>query len=347
MKVDLLSLFPEEAEAFVVSLGEPKFRAKQIFDWLLKGKNTSEMQNLPLSLKNKLEENCIITLPTVVRKQVSKLDGTVKYLFKLHDGACVESVLMRYEHGNSLCISSQVGCRMGCRFCASTIGGKERDLLASEMLGQVIAASADSGSRVSHVVMMGIGEPLDNYENAVRFLHLANHPARLGISYRNISLSTCGVADGIDRLASEGLPITLSVSLHNPTDEGRGAIMPINRRFPIAVLLDACKRYFEKTGRRISFEYTLLSSVNDGEADAKTLAQVLRKHLGQMPIHVNLIRLNEVKEREFKTPDSKSVERFIATLQKSGIVATLRRRLGADIDAACGQLRRQNETKED
>lgn len=344
MKVDLLSLLPEEAEAFVVSLGEPKFRAKQIFDWLMKGKNVSDMQNLPMSLRNKLEEHCLLTLPKVLQKQVSKVDGTVKYLFKLHDGACVESVLMRYEHGNSLCISSQVGCRMGCRFCASTLGGKERDLLASEMLGQIIAAAADSGSRVSHVVMMGIGEPLDNYDNALRFLHLANHPARLGISYRNISLSTCGVADGIDRLADEALPITLSVSLHNPTDEGRSAIMPINRRFPIAVLLASCKRYFEKTGRRISFEYTLLSSVNDSEADAKTLAQVLRKHLGNMPIHVNLIRLNEVKEREFKTPDAKSVEKFIATLERSGIVATLRRRLGADIDAACGQLRRKNET---
>ena len=346
VKVDLLSLFPEEAEAFVVSLGEPKFRAKQIFDWLVKGKSIDEMQNVPASLKSKLKENCLFTLPRVLKKQTSAIDGTVKYLFQLHDGACVESVLMRYEHGNSLCISSQVGCRMGCRFCASTIGGKERDLLASEMLGQVIAAAADSGERVSHIVMMGIGEPLDNYDNALRFLRLVNHPARLGISLRNISLSTCGVADGIDRLADEELGITLSVSLHNPTDEGRSAIMPINRRFPIAVLLGSCKRYFEKTGRRISFEYTLLCGVNDKESDAKTLAKVLRAHLGQMPIHVNLIRLNEVKEREFKTPDTQSVEKFIATLQKNGIVATLRRRLGADIDAACGQLRRKNETKE-
>lgn len=343
MKVDLLSLLPEEAEAFLASLGEPRYRAKQVFDWLMKGKTVSQMQNLPLSLRNKLEEACLMTLPTVAKKQVSALDGTVKYLFRMQDGACVESVLMRYEHGNSLCISSQVGCRMGCRFCASTIGGKERDLLASEMLGQVIAAAADSGSRVSHIVMMGIGEPLDNYDNAVRFLHLANHPARLGISYRNISLSTCGVADGIDRLADEGLPITLSVSLHNPTDEGRSAIMPINRRYPLAVLLDACRSYFERTGRRISFEYTLLFGVNDSERDAQMLAQLLREHLGKMPIHVNLIRLNEVKERTYKTPDKDSVQRFISTLQKSGIVATLRRRLGADIDAACGQLRRQSE----
>jgi len=341
LKTDLLSMFPEEARSFIVGLGVPAFREKQIFSHLMKGKTFAQMQNLPLSLRGQLEKCCEWRIPTVVEKQVSRLDGTVKYLFGLLDGACVESVLMKYEYGYSLCISSQVGCRMGCRFCASTLGGKERDLLPSEMLGQIIAAESDAGVHISHVVMMGIGEPLDNYRNVIRFLRLAAHPERLGLSPRRISLSTCGIAPGILALSEEDIPVTLSVSLHAATDEARSAIMPVDRAYPIAVLLAACRTYFEKTGRRISFEYTLLSGVNDSENDARTLAHTLRQGLGKMPIHVNLIRLNRVEERSFESASTAAANRFIAVLSGAGITATLRRRLGADIDAACGQLRRR------
>ncbi|MFA5561809.1 MAG: 23S rRNA (adenine(2503)-C(2))-methyltransferase RlmN [Eubacteriales bacterium] len=340
-KQDILSLLPHELQALMVRLGEPAYRAEQIFAWLHRGKRFAEMTNLPLALREKLEDCCELRLPVVQSKQVSA-DGTVKYLFALIDGACVESVLMRYKHGHSLCISSQVGCRMGCRFCASTIGGKERDLRASEMLGQVIAAVADSGERVDSIVMMGIGEPLDNYDNTVRFLHLVNHPAGLQIGYRHISLSTCGLSDGILRLAEEGLPITLSVSLHAATDQARSALMPVNRTHPLSRLLSACAAYFDKTGRRISFEYTLLSGVNDRDEDAYALAKLLKGHLGERaPLHVNLIRLNEVAERPLRSsPDSRAA-RFAARLEQCGVRATLRRRLGTDIDAACGQLRRR------
>lgn len=340
-KTDLLSLFPEEARAKLTEMGEPAYREQQIFSWLMKGKTYAEMKNLPLSLRQKLTETCEWRIPTVQAKQVSQTDNTAKYLFRLADGACVESVLMQYEYGYSLCISSQVGCRMGCRFCASTLGGKERDLLPSEMLGQIIAAQAEAGVKVSHVVMMGIGEPLDNYEHVIRFLRLAAHPARLGLSPRRISLSTCGIVPRILDLAEEELPVTLSVSLHAASDEARSAIMPVNRTYPIGELLAACRRFFERTGRRISFEYTLLSGVNDSEQDAAALARTLRAGLGNMPVHVNLIRLNQVRERQYVGASTAAATRFIAVLGKSGITATLRRRLGADIDAACGQLRRR------
>lgn len=345
-KTDLLSMFPDESRAFIVGLGLPAFREKQIFSHLMKGKTFAGMQNLPLALRKQLEENCEWRIPTVAKKQVSRLDGTVKYLFRLLDGACVESVLMQYEYGYSLCISSQVGCRMGCRFCASTLGGKERDLLPSEMLGQIIAAESDAGVHVSHVVMMGIGEPLDNYQNVIRFLRLAAHPERLGLSPRRVSLSTCGIAPKILALSEEDIPVTLSVSLHAATDEARAAIMPVDRAYPIAVLLAACRTYFEKTGRRISFEYTLLSGVNDSENDARTLARTLRQGLGKMPVHVNLIRLNRVEERNYEGASTTAANRFIGVLGEAGITATLRRRLGADIDAACGQLRRRTVTGE-
>ena len=337
--IDILSLFPEEAQRFLVENGEPKFREKQIFSWLMKGKSFDEMKNLPLALQKKLGERCLFTLPSVAEKQVSKMDGTVKYLFRLFDGACVESVLMHYSYGDTLCISSQVGCRMGCKFCASTLGGKERDLLPSEMLGQIVMAQADSGCHVSHVVMMGIGEPLDNYENVIRFLKLAAHPERLGLSPRRVSLSTCGIVPRIHDLAKEELPVTLSVSLHASSNQTRNQIMPINHKYPIEELLGACKAYFEETGRRISFEYTLLSGVNDSQETAQELGQVLRRGLGKMPIHVNLIRLNEVKERDFQRSGAERAKAFMDTLAKVGITATLRRRLGADVDAACGQLR--------
>ena len=344
--VDLLSMAPPEAEAFLVSIGEPKYREKQLFSWLMKGVDFPDMANLPVSLRKKLAELSQNRTPVVAEKQLSKLDGTVKYLFRLIDGLCVESVLMKYEYGYSLCISTQVGCRMGCRFCASTLGGKVRDLLPSEMLGQIIAAERDMDVHISHVVMMGIGEPLDNYQNVITFLKLASHPQRLGLSPRRISLSTCGVVPRILDLAKEEIPITLSVSLHASNNQTRNEIMPINHRYPIETLLSACKTFFEATGRRISFEYTLLSGVNDSEAVAIELAQTLRKGLGRMPLHVNLIRLNEVKERAYASTGEKNARAFMATLNKYGINATLRRRLGADVSAACGQLRAQNLEKQ-
>lgn len=348
-KTDLLSLLPEEVTAVLRELGEPAFRGKQVYEWLQKGASFSEMTNLSLPLRKKLEETCISVLPIPVEKYVSKIDGTVKYLFCLYDGECVEGVLMKYHHGNTLCISSQVGCRMGCAFCASTIGGRVRNLLPGELLGEVIAAEKDSGERVSNIVMMGIGEPLDNYDNVLRFLHLVNCPAGLNIGYRHISLSTCGVVPGILRLAEEALPITLSISLHAPTDEKRSAIMPINRKYPLSELLSACRSYYETTGRRISFEYTLIRGENDTEETAGTLARVLKNAFKgtDAPLHVNLIRINTVRERNFTRGSEASVKAFAAVLEKAGITATVRRRLGADVNAACGQLRRNRREAEE
>lgn len=343
-KYDLYSMTDTELEEYFVSLGEPKFRAKQVFPRLAEGTPLSEMTNLPKKLRDRLEQETVDTLPRVEAKLVSKIDGTVKYLFRLHDGECVESVFMRYKHGNTLCISSQVGCRMGCRFCASTIGGRVRNLLPSELLGQVIAASKDTGERVSNIVMMGIGEPLDNFDNVVKFLKLVNLPGGLNIGYRHISLSTCGVVPGIDKLAEVDIPITLSISLHASNDEKRSAIMPVNNKWKIADLLGACVRYYQRTGRRISFEYTLISGKNDTEADAKELAGLLCSYFRPIgaPIHVNLIRVNEVKETGFKQGSADSVNAFAKTLERHGVVATVRRKLGSDVNAACGQLRRGN-----
>ena len=346
-KYDLYSMTDTELEELFVSLGQPKFRAKQVFPRLAEGTPLSEMTNLPKTLRESLAEMTLDTLPKVESKLVSKIDGTVKYLFRLHDGECVESVFMRYKHGNTLCISSQVGCRMGCRFCASTIGGRIRNLLPSELLGQVIAASRDTGERVSNIVMMGIGEPLDNFDNVVKFLKLVNLPGGLNIGYRHISLSTCGVVPGIDKLAEVDIPITLSISLHAANDEKRSAIMPVNNKWKIAELLDACVRYYQRTGRRISFEYTLISGKNDTEVDAKELAALLCAAFRPIgaPIHVNLIRVNEVKETGFKQGTADSVNSFAKTLEKYGVVATVRRKLGSDVNAACGQLRRNSASK--
>lgn len=339
--IDLLSCLPEEIADVLSTLHEPHYRAKQIFDWCRRGTPIGEMTNLPAVLREKLREICEWRLPTVEVKQTSALDGTVKYLFRLVDGNCVESVLMRYRHGTTLCISSEVGCPMGCKFCASTIGGKVRNLEPSEMLGQVIAASLDAGERIDGIVLMGIGEPLDNYDNVMKFLRLVGHPDGLNIGYRHISLSTCGIVPRIYDLAQENLPITLSVSLHAATDEARSAIMPINRRYPVAELLRACADYFKVTGRRISFEYTLIAGKNDSTRDAELLADVLLSHLGRVPIHVNLIRVNEVAETGFRHGTAGEANAFAEVLNRRGIVATVRRRLGADIDAACGQLRKK------
>ena len=343
IKPDLYSMTEEELLSYFLSIGEPKFRAKQVFSAIAQGTPISDITTLPKALREKLANETLESLPRVRERLVSQIDGTVKYLFELHDGACIESVLMKYKHGNTLCISSQVGCRMGCKFCASTIGGKERDLLPSELLGQITVAQRDSGERISNVVMMGIGEPLDNFDNVVKFLRLVGDERGLNIGYRHISLSTCGVVPGILRLAEEELPITLSISLHAATDERRSEIMPINKKWNIDELLAACVSYYKRTGRRISFEYTLISGKNDTEEDARLLASVLKNAFRGTgaPIHVNLIRVNEVKETGFVAGSVGSANAFADILNSLGVVATVRRRLGSDVNAACGQLRRK------
>lgn len=344
-KQDIGSLDLAELTAFLESLSAEsgvkfeKFRAKQIFTWLMKGvSDFSEMSNVSAKQRDALSLHCYIALPKIHTKYVSKLDGTVKYLFELYDGEYIESVFMRYKHGNTICISTQVGCRMGCSFCASTLAGLSRNLTPSEMLGQILAAQKDTGERVSNIVMMGIGEPLDNFDNSVKFLHLVNDPDGINIGYRHISLSTCGVVPGIRRLAAEDLPITLSVSLHAPTQEYRESIMPVAKKWNIDELLSACRDYIATTGRRISFEYAMIDGVNDSEECARTLASALRGML----CHVNLIPLNDVKERNYKRSGTAAIEKFVRVLEKSGITATVRRRLGSDINASCGQLRRDN-----
>lgn len=343
-KRELLALTPQELAEWMLSVGEPKYRAKQLFPRLHKGEAPSEISTLGKALREKLAASFSYHLPAVEVKLVSAIDGTVKYLFSLADGNCVEAVVMRYEHGNTVCISSQVGCRMGCRFCASTIGGRVRDLTAGELLGQVIAAQKDLGERISNIVMMGIGEPLDNYDNVLRFLRLVTCEEGLNIGARHISLSTCGLVDRILQLAEEDLAITLSVSLHAPDDETRSAIMPINNRWGVDALLDACRAYFARTGRRISFEYTLIAGKNDSTANAEKLARVLNRHLRTreqtMPIHVNLIPVNEVDETGFRRSGREAVAAFAKVLESRGIRATVRRKLGADINASCGQLRK-------
>ena len=344
-KIDLLSLELPELEALMTDLGEPKYRARQLFSAMHRGLTIDDVTNISKTTKQKLADVASYSFPTVERKLVSAIDGTVKYLFGLADGNCVESVIMRYEHGITICISSQVGCRMGCRFCASTIDGKVRDLAPSELLGQIIAATRDLGERISNVVMMGIGEPLDNDDNVLKFLRLVGHPDGLNIGYRHISLSTCGIVPRIRDLANEELPITLSISLHAADDQTRSDIMPVNRKWGVDELLDACRDYYRKTGRRISFEYTLIAGKNDPPEAAKKLAAVLNGKLRSgrdgMPIHVNLIPVNEVKERDFVRSGKKAVTLFAATLEKFGIRATVRRKLGSDINASCGQLRRE------
>lgn len=333
---DLKSQTPEELTRILKAMGEPAFRGKQVFTWFHRGVvSFDEMLNLPKSLREKLAETCVLTPPKAVRKQVSKLDGTIKYLWELGDGNCIESVLMQYHHGNTVCISSQVGCRMGCAFCASTIAGKVRDLTPAELLDQVIFTQKDSGLPISNIVLMGIGEPMDNLDNVLKFLELVNHPDGLNIGMRHISLSTCGVIPGIQRLADLGLQLTLSVSLHAPDDETRSRIMPVNRAYPVEDLFAACHRYFERTGRRISFEYAMIDSVNDRDWQADLIAEKVRG----MPGHVNLIPLNDVVESPFKP--SKRVAAFQKRLEAHGLTATVRRSLGGDIDASCGQLRRK------
>ena len=345
-KTDLLSLNRDELKSFMVELGEPAYRAEQIFTQFHRGIFPDEMTNIPKKLKETLLQCACYPLPTVEKKLTSALDGTVKYLMGLYDGNCVESVVMKYNHGNTICISSQVGCRMGCRFCASTIGGRVRDLLPSELLGQIIVAERDTGERIGGVVMMGIGEPLDNFDNVIKFLELVGDEKGLNIGYRHISLSTCGLVPRIRELAELNFPITLSISLHAPDDETRSKIMPVNNSYGVDELLSACKAYFAKTNRRISFEYTLIAGENDSPENAQKLAKVLnsalRSRTETMPIHVNLIPVNPVKETGFESSGKASVQKFAAVLEKHGIRATVRRKLGSDINASCGQLRRES-----
>ena len=338
--IDLKSLLPEELEAYLVSLGEPKFRAKQVFSWLAKGAETfDEMRNLPLSLREKLAAQSFVDRLKLLRKQVSRHDGTTKYLWELRDGNAVETVVMRYDYGLSVCISSQVGCRQGCAFCASTIGGLVRNLSASEMLDEVLYSQMDQGQKIGHVVLMGIGEPLENYDAVLRFLRLVNHPDGLNIGMRHIALSTCGLTERIDDLAKEDLQITLAVSLHAPDDETRSALMPVNRGRGVASVIEACERYYDKTGRRVSFEYAMINGVNDSVQQARQLAALARR----VRAHINLIPLNHVEERALAPSTKERFQDFCKTLTDCGANYTVRRSLGGDVDASCGQLRRKRE----
>lgn len=340
MKQDLKSMTLAEMQAAFRELGEPAFRAKQVFVWLHRGvASFDEMTNLSKPLRQRLDGLYDITAPEIVRKLQSQKDGTIKYLWKLRDGNCVESVLMQYHHGNSICISSEVGCPMGCKFCASTLGGLVRRLEPSELLDQVIFAQKDSGMEISNIVLMGIGEPLDNFDNVMRFLELVNSPDGLNIGMRHISLSTCGLVDKIRLLAQKKLQLTLSVSLHSPDDESRSKIMPVNRRWNVEQLLAACKEYYETTGRRVSFEYTMI----DGVSDSPEQAELLAKKLQGMAAHVNMIPLNSVEESGLRCSSRQTIAKFQEILERHGVTATVRRTLGSDINASCGQLRRKYE----
>ena len=336
--IDLKDFEYAELEKFIVGLGEKKFRAAQIFKWLHEGVTSyDEMTDISKSLREKLKEISYVSTLEIECKLVSKIDGTVKYLFRLPDGNCIESVVMRYHHGLTICISSQIGCRMGCRFCASTIGGLYRSLTAGEILNQVLFAQKDMGERISNIVLMGIGEPLDNYDNVVKFLHNVNHEKGINIGLRHITLSTCGVVPGIYKLADEDMPITLTISLHAPNDEIRDSIMPINHKYKTDELLKACKYYKEKTNRRISFEYSLISGVNDSFDNAQELADKIK----DLQAHVNLIPVNKVEERDFKKGTKAEINSFLKHLTDCGVNATIRRELGSDISASCGQLRKK------
>ena len=336
--MNLKSLTQPELADIIKELGQPQFRAKQVFTWLHKGvRSYEETTNLPKNLRDILAEKYPIHAPKVVRKQESSRDGTIKYLWELSDGNCVETVLMRYHYGNTVCISTEVGCPMGCAFCASTLGGLVRRLEPFEMLDQVLFTQIDSGLPVSRIVLMGIGEPLDNFDNVIRFLELVNSPDGMNISMRHISLSTCGLVPKIDELAKRKLQISLAISLHGPNDGVRNRIMPVNKAYPMDQLLAACRRYYEATSRRIHFEYAMIHGVNDSEADARELLQRMKG----LPAHFNLIPLNHVEESPLKPSTKAAVAKFQKTLEDGGITATVRRTLGGDIDASCGQLRRK------
>ena len=336
--MNIKSMTLPELTAAIKEMGQPAFRGKQIYTWLHKGVTSyDEMTNLSKPLREELAQKYPICAPKVVRKQESQKDGTIKYLWQLADGNCVETVLMRYHYGNTVCISTEVGCRMGCAFCASTIGGLVRKLEPYEMLDEVLFTQVDSGLPISHIVLMGIGEPLDNFDNVMRFLELVNSEEGMNISMRHISLSTCGLVPKIDELAKKKLQLSLAISLHGPNDTIRDRIMPVNKAYPIDELLAACRRYYDATSRRIHFEYAMIDGVNDSIADAKEL---LRRLKG-LPAHINLIPLNHVEESPLKPSSKANVAAFQKCLEDGGVTATVRRTLGSDIDASCGQLRRK------
>ena len=336
-RIDIKSMTPGELEGLFRESGQPAYRVRQVFSWLSGGCGSWEdMTNLPKSLRSALSERCHLYAPEPLRTLVSERDGTMKFLWKLFDGNAVETVLMRYRYGNTICISSQVGCRQGCAFCASAIGGKVRDLSASEMLDEVIFSEKESGLPVSHIVLMGIGEPLDNFDNVMRFLELINHPDGRNIGMRHISLSTCGLIERFDDLAARDLQLTLSVSLHAPDDETRSRLMPANRGRGVEALFAACAKYFRDTGRRISFEYAMIDGVNDAPWQAELLASRVRP----LGAHVNLIPLNHVEERSFAPSTASNLKKFADILRENGVNVTVRRRLGSDVNASCGQLRR-------
>lgn len=345
MSKDIMSMTFDELAAEFSEMGFPAFRARQVYRWLHFSLAASyeKMTNLPKAMRERLEAEYPLNICTVVKKQVSKEDGTVKFLYALHDGDYIESVVMKYKYGYTVCVSSQVGCKMGCAFCASTLGGFKRSLTAGEILSQVYTAQRELGERVSHIVLMGMGEPLDNFENVMRFLELVTDENGLNLSMRNISLSTCGIVPKIDELMEKRLQLTLSVSLHAPSGELRSKIMPINKKYDVDELLRACRRYAKETSRRISFEYSMLSGVNDSDECARLLASKLKGML----CHVNLIPVNEVEESPFKPSSPERIERFAEILSKSGITVTVRRKLGSDIEASCGQLRRKMKKKGD
>ena len=334
---DLKSMTLEEITAALRAMGEPSFRGKQVFTWLHRGiTDFDEMMNIPKSLREKLRAEYYITVPAVARKQVSKLDGTIKYLWELQDGNCIETVVMRYHYGNTVCVSTQVGCRMGCRFCASTQAGRVRNLEAGEICSEIYTAQKDIGERISHIVLMGIGEPLDNFDEVMRFLENITSPEGVNIGMRNISLSTCGLVPKIDQLAEKKLQLTLSISLHAPTNQIRSSMMPVNDAYPVEQLIQTVRRYQETTGRRVSFEYSMVRGVNDSDACARQLANLIRG----MGAHVNLIPINPVDGSPYSATDAANVHRFQQKLESLGVNATVRRRLGSEISAACGQLRR-------
>lgn len=336
--INLKDLEYYELENFLIDLGEKKFRAAQIYKWLHQGvTDFDEMTDISKALREKLRAVSFISTLEIAEKYVSAIDGTVKYLFRLPDGDCIESVVMRYHHGLTICISSQIGCRMGCRFCASTIGGLYRSLTAGEILDQVIFAEKDMGERISNIVLMGIGEPLDNYDNVIKFLHNVNNEKGKNIGYRHITLSTCGVVPGIYKLAEEGLPITLTISLHAPNDKIRGTIMPVSHKYKMKELMVACAEYAERTKRRLSFEYSLIHGVNDSMKNADELAALVKP----LHAHVNLIPVNKVEERNFRKGTKEEINSFLNRLIQHGINATVRRELGSDISASCGQLRKR------
>lgn len=334
---NILNYSLDEISLWMKENGESAFRAKQVFSWIYKNIwNFDDMKNLPKSLVEKLKGNFYIGIPEVVEKYESTLDGTQKLLLAFDDGNIIESVIMKYKHGNSICISTQIGCRMGCKFCASTLEGRVRNLTSGEILSEVIIAQKVIGERISNIVLMGSGEPLDNYENVTKFLDLVNADYGLNIGQRHITLSTCGLVPKIYELADKGYSITLAISLHAFSDEKRREIMPIANKYSVKEILEACDYYFEKTGRRITFEYSLVSGINDGKEDAKSLSKLLKGR----QCHVNLIPVNEIKENTLKRPSKKTIEEFEKIVNENGIEVTVRREMGNDINAACGQLRR-------